>query len=411
MALQAEVTQRSWVGGNISIGDPALAEFYGLGGYNDAGVNVTEKSALGFTALYRAVEIIAGTIGTLPLKTFKDSTHLQPDGTPERSRTSSFLDDPGAGVLTPFEWKHLIFTHLLLHGNAYLLHVYNAAGAIVGLFPIQPSMVAVRYGTLKGVPDMAQTRIYEVTVAGMPAVEYTSDDMTHIMGLSLDGIKGLSVIEIMRNPIGTGIAGDKAAAKLFSNGLMLGGIVTSDEDLTPEQADAIKSGLRAKMAGTDNAGGIAIVNASLKFSPWTMNSQDAQFLESREHQVEEISRITGVPAYLLGQVDKQTSWGTGVAEQNRGLARYTLSRWTCALEERLSLLLSNKQFVEFDYAGLIQSAPEIEIPLLIQQVEAGLLTLDEARAIRNLPPLTVPAPPFVPVVGPVPIKVIKGVDE
>jgi HK97 family phage portal protein len=140
------------------------------------------------------------------------------------------------------------------------------------------------------------------------------------------------------------------------------------------------------VAGSD-PGDILFLNAQLKFTPWTIPPVDAQFIESRVHQIEEVARIFGIPPHLLGQTEKQTSWGTGVAEQNRGLARYTLMGWTSRIEQRLSTLLSRPTICEFDYAGLLQPAPEVEIPLLIQQVEAKLLTLDEARRIRNLPPL------------------------
>jgi HK97 family phage portal protein len=165
-----------------------------------------------------------------------------------------------------------------------------------------------------------------------------------------------------------------------------------DED----DAKAVVAGLKSKMGGASNAGDLAFVNASLKISPWSMTGEDAQFLESRVHQVEEVARILGIPPHLLGQTEKQTSWGTGVSEQNRGLTRYTLRNYSTPFEQRCSRLLSNPRFVEFEYKGLLQAAPEQEIPLLISQVEAGLLSMDEARAILNLPPLAVedtPAPP------------------
>jgi HK97 family phage portal protein len=410
MALAVGVESRSFVGPDYNLGDAALAEFLGMAGRNDAGVEVTELTTLGFTAYWRAVEIVAGTIGTLPLKTYRDTDVQRPDGSFERQPVASFLDAPGGAFFTPFQWKHLVLTHLMLHGNAYLLHLYNGAGAIVGLFPIQPRLVHVRYGRLKdgaGNPVGQNQRIYEVQVQGGPTIEYTEADLTHVMGLSVDGVVGLSPIAVMRNAIGTGIAGDQAAARMFSSGLLLGGIVSAP-DVTTEQADEIKSGLKAKMSGLNNAGDIAVINASLTVQPWTMTAEDAQFIESRVHQVEEVSRMTGVPPHLLGQTEKQTSWGQGVESQNRGLARYTLARWTTALEERLSLLLPAPRFCEFDFKGLLQSAPEVEIPLLIQQIEAGILTVNEARAVMNLPPTDVPAPVLTPIVGPVPIKVDKA---
>jgi HK97 family phage portal protein len=142
----------------------------------------------------------------------------------------------------------------------------------------------------------------------------------------------------------------------------------------------------------------------LKFTPWTMDAEAGQFVQSRVHQVEELARVWGVPPHLLGQTEKATSWGTGITEQNRGLSRFTLMGWSTRLEERLSRLLPSPRFAEFDYSGLLQPAPEQEIPLLIAQVQAGLLTVDEARRIRNLGPLPAGAGPSSEVPSPAPAE-------
>lgn len=365
----------------FSITDPAFASWLGLSGSTYAGPIVNERSALGFTAVYRAVSIVSGTIAGLPLKSYRTDKE-----TGQRVQVDSFMDDPGMPVnLTPFEWVELVMIHLLLHGNAYLQHVYGGAGQVVGLNPLHPQCVAVRR------VEEPWLKEFDVSLDNGSRVTLTPLDLTHIPALGTDGLKGLSPIQVMRQAIGTGLAGDEAAARIFSNGMLIGGIVSGDAGLTKEQADEIRAGLKAKLAGADKAGDIAVVNASLKFDRWMMNADDAQFLETRVHQVEEVARIFGVPPHLLGQTEKQTSWGTGVSEQNRGLARYTLAPWTTRLEQRLSELLTRPTTCEFEYAGLLQPSPQEEIELLIQQVDAGLLTVDEARRIRNLPPLTAPA--------------------
>jgi HK97 family phage portal protein len=168
---------------------------------------------------------------------------------------------------------------------------------------------------------------------------------------------------------------------------MVSGIVTPEEDLTAEEATTIKNDLRQRIQGTNNAGDIAVINRKLRFDKWSMSAEDAQFLQSREFQVEEVARWFGLQPMHLGQTDKQTSWGTGVQEQNRGLARYVLEPWTTRIQERLSRLLTGNKKAEFDYTAFVQPDPETEIELLIKQVEAKLLTVNEARKIRNLPPL------------------------
>lgn len=369
---------------SFSIGDPALAEFLGLQGQSLAGVDVTEKTSLGLTAVWRAVALISGTIAGLPLR----SLRTLEDGS--RERVSSFLDTPhGPDGMTQFEWVEQVLVHLLIHGNAYLQHVYNAAGALVALHPIVPTAVTVK--PVKTVEELARfgdfRKYFTVALADGTERDLTPAELTHIPAMSNDGLRGMSPIEWHRQALGTGIAGDQAAARLFGSGLLLGGLVSGDEGLSQDDAAEALAQLKSKMAGSKHAGDIAFINAQLKFTSWTIPPVDAQFIESRAHQVEEVARIYGVPPHLLMQTEKQTSWGTGVAEQNRGLSRFTLMGWTTRIEQRLARLTTRPTTVEFDYSGLLQPAPEVEIPLLLQQIDAGLLTVNEARRIRNLPPL------------------------
>lgn len=368
----------------LPVGDPALAGYLGFGGWNDSGEPVSECSSLSVTAVYRAVSIIASTVAGLPLKSYRDTDR-------GRIEVSSVWDDPGAGMLTKYEFIHLCMVHMCLHGNAFLLHVYNGAGQLAGFFPIHPNLVHVKL--------VEGARIFCAQVPGVGPVEYTEDDMTQVMLFSTDGLTGESPISLARNAIGTTIAADRAAARMFKSGFMLGGVVTSDETLDEDDALAVMSGLKAKMSGANNAGDWAFVNASLKLNPWSMTAENAQFIESRTHQVTEIARMWGIPKVLLAE-DGASTWGSGIAELDRGMAKYTLRAYTTPFEQRATVLTRGTSFVEFDFAGLLQGTPAEEIELLARQIELGLLTLDEARAIRNLPPLGASVqPPAEPIEG------------
>lgn len=362
--------------------DPYLFQLFGIGTQSYSGVEVGEHAALGLSAVYRAVKIISSTVASLPLHT------LRQVDSDTRQRVSSFLDDPGGlNGPTRYEWTETLMLHLLLHGNAYLHHVRNGAGTMVALELVHPLLVSVDWELTS---DRRRTgrKVFRVTLDDNRQVELTQDQMTHIPGLSSDGLRGYSPIWTARNSLGTAIAGDNAAAKLFAHGALFSGIVTvEDDDATSEELASMKTLLGTSVGGWENAGTIMVTNRKGKFTPWSMSMEDAQFLESRQFSVEEVARWFGVPPHLLMQTEKQTSWGTGVAEQNRGLARYTLMDYTTRIQERLSRLLPAPRFVEFDYAGLLKPAPEQEIPLLIQQVQAGLMTPNEARRIRGMDPI------------------------
>jgi len=377
----------------FSISDPVLAEFFSVGPRNYSGVAVGEHSALGISAFYRAGSLISSTIAGLPLRSLRDVEGV-------RTRVSSFLDNPGGPEgPTPFSWKETVVLHLFCHGDAFLQHIFNGAGAVIALVPIHPLAVSVEWND-----KVPGGKLFTATLADGTRQTFDASTMTQVMGPSLDGLRGMSVISVARNSLGTAIAGDRAAAKMFSSGALHSGMVTPEEDVTEDEARVIKDSLNSKTAGWENAGEIAVVNRRLKFTPWTMSLEDAQFLQSRQFQVQEIARWTGVPASLLMDPGAVSTWGTGVEIQNRGLARYTLAGYTSRIEERLSRLLSSARFCEFDYAGLLQPAPEVEIPLLLKQVEAGVMTVNEYRRIRNMDPIEggdvlrgAPAPEAVPV--------------
>lgn len=388
-------------GPSFSIGDPALAEYFSYPGNYSAGVAVDEHSAVGLTAVYRAVSIISGTIAGLPLRSYR----TKPDGS--RQPVDTFLDAPSGpgGPYTQFEWLELVMVHLLLHGNAYLQHVYGGAGQIVGLMPLVPSAVTVKAIRTSedlanyGGEDGAYRKYFTVQLADGTQRNLTCADLTHIPAISADGIRGISPIEAHRQALGTGIAGDRATARLFSSGMMLAGLVSADEDLAEEDAKTIISKLREKSSGHEHAGELAFVNARLNFTPWTSSAVDGQFNESRLFQINEVSRIFGIPKVLLSE-DGASTWGSGIAQLLNWMARTTLQTWTSKLEQRLSLLLTRPVTCEFDYKGLLQPSPEVEIPLLLSEYDAGAITLAELREFLHLPPLPAGAAPDPSLVDP-----------
>lgn len=373
--LSDEVEERS-----ISLADPAFAEYFGVGS-SDAGVQVSELTALGVSSVYRAVALIAQTIAGLPLRSYDVD-----DG----QEAYSFIRTRPAGQLdsrTRYEWVETILLHLLLHGNAYLVRAYNRTQQLIGLLPMHPLCVIVDWERDRAGNPTGRKSFQVSDVTGR-VFTLGEDSVLHIPGLTSDGLRGYSPIYVARHSFGKSIAADRAAARAYSSGWMLGGLVTTEDELEEEEAAAIKAKLDRNASGWENAARVALVNRNLKFTPWTISMADAQFLESRQFEVEEVARWFGLLPIHLAQTEKQTSWGTGVAEQNRGLARFTLMGWTSRIEQRLNQALAADGIsCSFDYSGLLRPAPEQEIPLLIDLVNAGVITINEARARQGLGPI------------------------
>ena len=371
---------------SLSISDPTLAALFTPGGLVDlAGVNVGETSAMGMSALYRALSLISGTLASLPLDTWTKRSAQQ-------EKTPSVFDDPDPDGQTVFEWKESAFLHQLLHGKAGALKVFNAAGGLAALPLVHPLTFAVVQPSIEEQRDPAKMPRggvwFDVRLDDGTQVRLDADTFWHVPGPSLGGQVGISLLTYARQSLATGIAGDKAAANVFSSGALISGLATpaDDTDLT-DDIPQIRAELSRSVLGHENAGTIALVNRRLQFTPWTMTAQQAQFLESRQFQIEEISRWTGVPPHLLMQTDKQTSWGTGVDEQNRGLSKFVLGHWAQRFEQRGSRLLARPRWCEFDFAGLERPNFAVELGLDLQQVAAGVMTVDEFRAKRGWPPL------------------------
>lgn len=350
-----------------SIGDPAFASW--LLGPTVAGVTVSEYNALSVPAIYQAVSVIAGVMGTLPLKSYRTVSGV-------RKQVSTFMDNPHP-LMTPTEWTRLVVCHYVFRGNVYLLNLYGGAGQVVGLQPIHPGCVDVTI--TNGV------KIFRVTIDSQTR-EYTEADITHIQNVSLDGIRGIDPLVTLRNSIGTSIAGDKAAAKMFQNGAIIAGIVTTEEDVDGDEAKIIKQDLDNRLSGVSNASAWAFVNRSLKFTPWATSNVDGQWLESRQFQIEEVARIFNLPKEMLSATGA-SSWGTGLISLVQNFQKFNLRPIAVSIEQRCSRHLSTNTHCEYEFAALFQGTPAEEIQMLIQQVESGLITVNEARAIRNMPPL------------------------
>lgn len=364
--------------------DPIVAALLGYGVPNPSGQVVSEYTAMTLSAMFRGVAIVAGAIAGLPLQT------LATDAEGITSPSTSFLDNPGGdGPHTPYEWVEQLVVWLMLHGNAFFLKVYNAGGALAALEPLHPASVHIDY-TSPAAMAAPGRRLYQVTLIDGTYRVFDRRDILHVPSLSLDGVRGLSIIATARSSLGTALAGDVAAARSFANGGMMSGLITPaehEEDWEEGEAQLVADDVNRRFTGADKAGLFAVLSKRVALTPWTISAKDMQFLESRTFGVEEVGRWTGVPPHLLGLTEKATSWGQGITEQNRGLARYTLATWTNRIEARLTPLTSTAKQVKFNYDGFNAPSPEVDTEMLIKQVDAGLLTLNEARARKNLPPL------------------------
>jgi HK97 family phage portal protein len=370
-----------------SISDPAFAAWWR--GADDSQETVTAYTVLGLSAVQRAVAIISGTIAGLPLKTYERGENG------EKAQVESVFDDPYPGIdgLTPFAWIETVLIHLLIWRQAFLWHEARADGSPgLAYRPIIPDAIL-------SVKRVNGRRVFEYRESGSDETkEVGSEQITYIPGPSIDGTAGHPLLWNARAVFSSAISGDKTTSRNLRRGIRLGGIVTPAEpragdpidsnDIDETEAKTILEKLRATVVGSDNAGDIALINRRVNLDKWQSTNIESQWHETLMYVLMEIEQIFGVPPHLMADTEKQTSWGTGVAEQNLSLARFTLRGWSDRIEQVLSMRLPPGQFVEFDYKGLLQGTPKDEVMLLLDEIKGQLIDIDEGRKILNLPPRT-----------------------
>jgi HK97 family phage portal protein len=346
----------------------------------DSGEPVTPGNSVMLPTVYRCVGLLSTIIAGCPLRTYRD---------PGKVEVFPAILDRGnnAMVYTQYELWELIIAHLCLWGNAYVRKIRNPdTDLIVDLQPIHPERVSVKR-------DNEGNKIFEIkrTDPGpSQPIIFTDYEIMHIPGMGYDGLKGLSPIQLAARTFGTAMAGDKLAAKFFSKGSVLSGIIKVRAPLADQtQADAIRSRWIQRMGGTANAGEVAVMDAATEFQPLTIEPDSMQFLESRRWQTNEIARMFGIPPHLVGDVEKSTSWGTGIETQNTGFVSYTIAGWTNRIEQRVSreVIATRKQFCEFDLDRLLRGSMSERFAAYTQGITAGWLTRNEARIKENMQPL------------------------
>lgn len=355
----------------------ALIDLFGR--TSSSGVSVSEISALNFSAVYRAVNTIAGQAAGLPLKTYRNN-----QTTAERTETTSqwpLLAYPYPDV-SPFLFWELAYWDMLLWGNSYSFKVRSELAGpydIVRLLRINPSQVTVRRD--EGTARNPSGKLF--VVDGNEADPFTPNDVMHIPGPGYDGLVGLSVIQCAREGIGVALAAEEASGKLFSSGILASGILSTDQDLKQDQARGIAEAFKAAFAGLANAQKVPVLGRGVKFEQLTIPPADAQFLESREFQVVEIARWFGVTPALLMDAGATMNWGDGAKQQ---FVQFTLNPWLKRVEQAVTIhLLPRGQFAEYTRAGLLESDLATQAAFFASGIQFGYLSRADVRRFLNMP--------------------------
>ena len=384
-SLQAPESPWSGSPAFLSIEDPALAPFL-RGAETASGTCVNERTAMRNATFSRAVSLISGTIGMLPLNLIEQL----PDGRKEKATdhaVQKLLRLRPNKWQTPGQFKAYMQGRALLNGNGYA-HIVPGLRGPQALIPLDPDRVKAE------LTDSFEIKYTWQRTDGSSR-EFNRGEIMHLRSpWSTDGVTGDGLLTLAAEVLGLAQAADRAASRLMRNGSYVGGALTHPKTMSAAAAGRLKGQFEENHAGADNAGKWIVLEEDMKAQPFGMSGRDAQGLEQRKHQAEEISRFTGVPRPLL--MFDETSWGSGIEQLGLFFVTYCLLPWFNQWEEAITTALLTdaeraRYFVKFNEAALLRGSMKDQAEYLSKAIggpgQGGWIVPDEARDTLDMNPM------------------------
>ncbi|MGN8113282.1 phage portal protein [Labrys sp. 22185] len=346
-----------------------------------SGERVGTASALGLSAVWACVNLLAGSIGSLPLNVYRTDAAGNRIVAKDHPLYRVLHDAPNT-YQTALDFWEFMSASVELRGNAYA-RIMRSAGAVSSLMPMQPDAVSVRRAS-------AGKLEYSWSLDGKSGVS-AGADILHIRGFGGSPQGGLSTLTYARQSLGLALAIDRAASSTFKNGLRPSGVLKFAKFLTDPQRTVVEEKLAEKFAGAINAGRPFVLEGGSEWQSLAIDPEDAQMLQSRGFGVEDICRWFGVPPFMVGHTEKSTSWGTGLEQQVLGFVKFTLRRRLRRIEAALMQQLLSPDdraagvSIEFNIEGLLRGDSSGRARFYQQMTAIGAMTINEVRALENLP--------------------------
>ena len=353
-------------------------------GGTTSGKTVTERSAMQMTAVYSCVRILAEAVAGLPLHLYKYTD----DGGKEKAIDHPLyrlLHDEPNPEMSSFVFRETLMTHLLLWGNAYAQIIRNGRNEIIALYPLMPNKMSVDrdenghlfYTYYRGSDEAIKNKDLAVTLQ--------PSDVLHIPGLGFDGLVGYSPIAMAKNAIGMAIACEEFGAKFFANGAAPSGVL--EHPGTIKDPSRVREAWQSQFGGSSNSGKVAVLEEGMKYTPISISPEQAQFLETRKFQINEIARIFRVPPHMVGDLEKSSF--SNIEQQSLEFVKYTLDPWVIRWEQSLmrALLAADEKaayFVKFNLEGLLRGDYQSRMNGYAIGRQNGWMSANDIRELENL---------------------------
>lgn len=360
-----------------------------IGQKTTSGVEVTQESALNYSAVWAATRLLAGTGGHLPFNVYR------PDGRnkeiPYGHRLQTILHDAPNPEMSAMMFRAQGISQQVNAGNTYA-EIERAGEKVENLWPIHPSRVRLCRVDEYGRESASGRLVYYVYNNDAPPTPIEADDMFHVPSMmSRDGISGLGVIAFARQTIGAGIAEEQHAAAYFGNSAIPPIAVTHPGKPTPEARKNFRSEWNQMHQGPENAYNIALLAEGMDIKVLGISAKDSQFIESRQFSIEEVARWYGVPQHMIGHLLRSTN--NNIEHQGIEFVVYSLIPWLKLWEQEVwRKLLTKQERAEGWYAkhvvdALLRGDAKSRAEALQIQFQNGAIDLDMWSAIEDRNPL------------------------
>ena len=354
-------------------------------GGTTAGKAVNEHTAMQMTAVYSCVRILAETLAGLPLHVYK----YNDTGGKEkylRHPLYKLLHDEPNPEMTSFTFRETLMIHLLLWGNAYAQIIRNARGEVIALYPLMPNKMSVDRDKNGRLFYLYQRSIEDAPTLGKDNLVYLDpSEVLHIPGLGFDGLVGYSPIAMAKNAVGLAMATEEYGAKFFANGATPGGVL--EHPGTIKDPQKIKESWNAAYQGSANSHRVAVLEEGMKYQQIGVPPEQAQFLETRKFQINEIARIFRIPPHMLADLEKSSF--SNIEQQSLEFVKYTLDPWVVRWEQTMcrSLLMQSEKpivFIKFNVDGLLRGDYASRMNGYATARQNGWMSANDIRELENL---------------------------
>ena len=364
------------------------SDFSYLFGRTTSGKNVNEMTALQTTAVYACVRILAEAIASLPIHVYKYTDEGKEQDV--NHQLYYLLHDEPNPDMTFFVFRETLMTHLLIWGNAYAQIIRDGRGQVLALYPLLPDRVSVKRddkGELYYVYQRSEEDNPNFKDKGNIILK--KSEVLHVPGLGFDGLIGYSPIAMAKNAVGMTLATEEYGASFFANGANPGGVLEHPGIL--KDPSKVRDSWNQVYQGTNNSHKVAVLEEGMSYKTIGIPPNEAQFLETRKFQINEIARLYRIPPHMVGDLEKSSF--SNIEQQSLEFVKYTLDPWVVRFEQAFqkALLLPDEKknyFIKFNVDGLLRGDYQSRMNGYAIGRQNGWLSTNDIRRLEDMNPLS-----------------------